>query len=316
MQDYVVIYGLCDPQTGELKYIGKTCASLARRLSAHLNDVKRGRVYIPRHRWIASLHPDTPEIFEIERVPSSQWQEAEQFWIAYFRSIGCILFNATAGGDGLSSYRHRPDTRIKQSRAAKERYRSQAERAKTGEAVRRGYEVPEARANLRAAIAMRDPEVLVRSAQRLTEFQRSPEGRRRASEIHKGRTPTIETRRKISAAKKGKPLSAEHIRNIANGHRGLRQSAETSAKKSAACDRKLVSERSKRLWASTEFREKQAKANRSGKMTEQWKDPKFRAKMLAAQKKQRDQIDANRQGLGNDGSHASDSIHRGSPADN
>jgi len=55
MSDLVQIYGLLDPRTDELKYVGKTTGTLSYRLRSHINDVTRGRVYIPRHRWIKDV---------------------------------------------------------------------------------------------------------------------------------------------------------------------------------------------------------------------------------------------------------------------
>ena len=94
------IYGLCDPRTGALRYVGKSknwkqrsyehvCASHLRR-KCHKNH------------WIKSLLAEgyKPDAFLIEEVPSSQWEDAEREWIAYFRSIGADLTNSTSGGDG------------------------------------------------------------------------------------------------------------------------------------------------------------------------------------------------------------------------
>ncbi|TIW20355.1 MAG: GIY-YIG nuclease family protein [Mesorhizobium sp.] len=43
----VSIYGLVDPRSGEVRYVGKTKGNLHSRLNGHLGDVRRGRVYIP-----------------------------------------------------------------------------------------------------------------------------------------------------------------------------------------------------------------------------------------------------------------------------
>jgi hypothetical protein len=97
----VSIYGLVDPRTQQIKYVGKTNQSLGKRLSQHVHHygVKR------RNRqscWIANMLKNgvKPEIVEIEQTDETSWQEAEIFWIAYFRSIGADLKNWRQGGLG------------------------------------------------------------------------------------------------------------------------------------------------------------------------------------------------------------------------
>lgn len=102
------IYGLVDPSTHQLRYVGKSVLSPARRLSVHKwRAVREGK---KRHSmaWIASLLAAgcEPEAFTIEVVPENEdWVEREQFWIAYFRSLGCNLCNHTIGGEGQTGYK-------------------------------------------------------------------------------------------------------------------------------------------------------------------------------------------------------------------
>lgn len=51
--------------------------------------------------WIRSLLAVgvEPEIFLIEQTDN--WREAERFWIAYLRWLGCDLTNISAGGEGV-----------------------------------------------------------------------------------------------------------------------------------------------------------------------------------------------------------------------
>src|SRR3990167_2619318 len=91
------IYGLCDPITQQLRYVGKT-NNLKKRLWTHLRSMEKSHLY----SWIKSLKNRglTPEIFIIERTLSSAWREAEMFWISYFRAIGADLTNQLDGGLG------------------------------------------------------------------------------------------------------------------------------------------------------------------------------------------------------------------------
>ena len=47
------IYALCAPDTGEIRYVGKTVGPVVVRLRSHAQDVKnalRGRAFSPEHR--------------------------------------------------------------------------------------------------------------------------------------------------------------------------------------------------------------------------------------------------------------------------
>ena len=67
----VYIYGLTDPRTGELRYIGKTKNSLKYRLMRHVRYRDKGSVH--KNSWIGLLERDglRPEIFVIEEVEDS-----------------------------------------------------------------------------------------------------------------------------------------------------------------------------------------------------------------------------------------------------
>lgn len=128
----VCIYGLVDPRTNELRYVGKTATSLKRRLQRHLNQVARGDRGRHVLFWLASViaRGQSPIIFEIESdLESANWMEAEQFWIAYFRSIGARLCNLTAGGDGSPGLVWSSDVRAKHRRVREsEPYKANAAR--------------------------------------------------------------------------------------------------------------------------------------------------------------------------------------------
>lgn len=95
------IYGLIDPITSELRYIGYTANSIEFRGNGHWRERKRGKTH--KNNWINKLWDDykvKPEVFQIEEILESEWVEAECFWIDYFRSIGCNLTNNSLGGRG------------------------------------------------------------------------------------------------------------------------------------------------------------------------------------------------------------------------
>lgn len=94
------IYGLFDPRTTELRYVGKGSTTLAHRLAAHLTPSSlKDRTL--KNGWLKSLLKKgfKPEACELEDV-AGDVDEAERFWIASMRAIGCNLTNMTNGGDG------------------------------------------------------------------------------------------------------------------------------------------------------------------------------------------------------------------------
>jgi len=137
-----VIYGLVDPRDQQLRYVGKTIVSLSARFDAHLNTARYKKRKTRTVNWLRGLLAIglKPEIFEIERV-SSGWIETEQFWIAYFRFIGCRLTNHTDGGEGLTGYSFSPEARARIAASNKGKIipvelRERWSKAKTGKRTR------------------------------------------------------------------------------------------------------------------------------------------------------------------------------------
>lgn len=111
----IVIYGLCDPRTQELRYVGQTSRKPHVRLAQHLQSARKGTlIYISA--WIKGLLDASllPEMFVLETHDSGlEADSAEQFWIEYFRSVGCRLVNRAIGGRAIRGWRHSPEQREK-----------------------------------------------------------------------------------------------------------------------------------------------------------------------------------------------------------
>lgn len=108
------IYGLQDPITYELHYVGAT-KNIEKRFDGHIKESKErfGWFNYKKSNWIFNLLEKgmCPEIFIIEEVDKN-WQEKEKFWIAYFRYIGSNLFNLTDGGEGGDTVSNNPRKEI------------------------------------------------------------------------------------------------------------------------------------------------------------------------------------------------------------
>lgn len=96
----VKIYALRDPDTMEIRYIGKTVAKyLCNRLSTHCADARRHR-QSHAQRWIGSLLDmgRRPEIVLLDKVAECDWQQAEREYIVLARACGLPLTNHQEGG--------------------------------------------------------------------------------------------------------------------------------------------------------------------------------------------------------------------------
>ena len=92
------IYALCDPVSGEIRYVGKANCSV-KRLTGHLRDAKRKDT--PVCRWIRKLGISSlvPALQILETVPASEWKDAERRLIGLHRAAGTRLLNVADGGD-------------------------------------------------------------------------------------------------------------------------------------------------------------------------------------------------------------------------
>lgn len=92
----IYIYGLRDPFTSEIRYVGKT-VNLNRRYNSHISRCNESK----RHsaNWIRSIIQagSKPILFIIEETSLENWQDRETFWINYYRNL-FDLTNITDGG--------------------------------------------------------------------------------------------------------------------------------------------------------------------------------------------------------------------------
>ena len=100
------IYGLREPDTGLIRYIGKT-TNPHRRWLNHLCE----KSHCHRTYWIRSMlrRGLKPEMVIIETVDGAwPWQESERHWIAFARRNDWPLVNMTSGGDGVPDWAAAP----------------------------------------------------------------------------------------------------------------------------------------------------------------------------------------------------------------
>lgn len=98
------IYGLKNPITGEMFYIGSTQSALKHRLKRHYQDLKEvkteKRKLNKRYSYLIKLLPLKAEIFLLEIVQNGDLDDREIFYIKHFKNINPNLTNMTTGGRG------------------------------------------------------------------------------------------------------------------------------------------------------------------------------------------------------------------------
>lgn len=179
-------------------YIGQTMAMPARRWAEHRSALRNGYHRNPHLQVAYNKYGADAFEFCVLETPSSldATNEAEQFYIQYFRSLGIPLYNHKSGGQNGG----------KQSDETKAKIRAKKLGTKASE---------ETRAKMRA----RRP---------------SEETRAKMSAARKGRKHTDATKAKMGTAWRGRKHTEESKAKQRAVKLGIKPSAETRAKRSAA----------------------------------------------------------------------------------
>lgn len=109
------IYTLSDPNTGSVRYIGKT-KNIKDRLKRHLSNNSLSDS-TKKNNWIISLlkNKQVPTIEILDEVNTNYANFYEVFYISLFKSWGFDLLNGTDGGDGCdwTGKKHRAISKLK-----------------------------------------------------------------------------------------------------------------------------------------------------------------------------------------------------------
>jgi hypothetical protein len=147
-----LVYGLIDPRTRLIMYIGKSSSGMDR-VRRHRSDALPHR-RCSNHAWLVELK-DLGLAYEIvilesadspNQTPTRCWwsrpnstalNDSERWWIAYGRACGWPLTNIYEGGNGRTvGYKASPETRAKMAASHKGKKHSDESRAKIADAAR------------------------------------------------------------------------------------------------------------------------------------------------------------------------------------
>lgn len=112
---HYVVYALTEPpgteNAGQIRYIGKSFQGKQR----YYEHIKPCNLKAKTHKihWIKSLQENglNPEFIILEEFETaSPLDEAEDFYIEYFRALGCKLTNSCDGGKGTPGRKYSVET--------------------------------------------------------------------------------------------------------------------------------------------------------------------------------------------------------------
>ncbi len=242
----VFIYTLSDPESGQIRYVGKAL-DLHRRLKKHINEPDNTR----KSKWIQSLKarglkPIMEVLEEIIEPTEEQWQEAERYWIESMRCLGFKLTNLIAGGYGTL----RPSLETLEKCRLSQLGRKHS--AETKEKMRQAAlsQSPEKKARISATKTGVKRSQSFRDKMRIIAMNRSPETRAKIREGNRGKIRTPESRLKQSLTIKSRPLSEAQLAGLKigwttkKGPESYRRTVETRRRNSGG------------IWNSTETKEK------------------------------------------------------------
>lgn len=193
------IYGLVDPRSGVVRYIGKTQRQIRNavesRYNRHIAESKSTPLLTHKTRWISGLLELglKPEVLILDEIfcSTEELSSLERLRIAEYRALDVDLTNTTDGGDGGRG-------RGPLSPASKESQRLKLRAANLG--AKRSVE---ARQKMREATLRIDPEVRRARAKAASDAAKlagiSEDGRRRISESSR-RPKSPETRARMREA--------------------------------------------------------------------------------------------------------------------
>lgn len=113
------IYSLSDPDTGLVKYVGKS-VRFKQRCFHHCNLKLQQSKNTKLSNWLAKvLLSGKKPIINVIEICFEDWAEREKFWIAHYRLLGFNICNITDGGDGVSGRKMSESHRLKISQTHK-----------------------------------------------------------------------------------------------------------------------------------------------------------------------------------------------------
>ena|ERR1017187_915192 len=182
------VYGLTDPDSGCIRYVGCTKKSVLSRVRQHV--WQSAKETNRKAAWIRELaiHNCIPGYVELQGdLAVDEWEAAEKAWVSKLKEGDRGLLNDTDGGRGANGWVPSESYRRNRSLVLTGRPRSEESRANQSRATKGKPHSPEHREKLAALLRVRN---------------KSKESREKVSRALKGRIFTAEWMAKIAESKR------------------------------------------------------------------------------------------------------------------
>jgi group I intron endonuclease len=109
-----VIYGIIDPITNQIRYVGQTI-NFNKRKSSHYKTAISNKNNTHVYNWLRSLYDNfiIPEFIILEECNIELLDETEIFFINYFRMLGFDLTNSSIGGKSRRGFKQSEEMKKK-----------------------------------------------------------------------------------------------------------------------------------------------------------------------------------------------------------
>lgn len=275
----IYIYALAHPETGEIRYIGKSIQP-EKRLREHVLSARSGKTEHHAARWLRSLIRNglEPKLIILMTLPNGEkWGHFEQFFIASAKTMRLRLTNSTDGGDGAALTS--PEAESRRNASVLTALAKPEVREKISAGVIASYDKNGRREQKRAEsrAVWKNPEYIAKVAASLATTNARPDVKERRRLVAKETVNRPEVKAKL-AQKTRDWLQTDHGKE----HRKalLLDDSHIAKKREAAKVSWSKPEHQEKYWAaknSPEVSTKQSNASKS-----QWADPEKRERIITA----------------------------------
>jgi hypothetical protein len=121
--EIIYIYALIDPITNDIRYIGKS-NNVEKRFKKHMYDSLKNKKKTHKERWIFKLKEKNliPSLIILKETTNNEYEYWEEYYIKYYKSLGCKLTNYDEQGKGCSKYKSKKYIKNMQSKQIKTVY--------------------------------------------------------------------------------------------------------------------------------------------------------------------------------------------------
>lgn len=217
----LIIYGLIDPRTRLVRYIGQSSVGI-RRPRDHAKPAVLARNQNYSGNWIRELVRAGLqfEIVVLETLDCvDQLDAAECWWIAYGRASGWPLTNLSTGGHGARGVQQTIESRAKRSIALRGRIRTAEHCQRLSEAKKEAWARNPEAARKKGEFLKQwnsDPVNQARRASRISTTLSTDEARKRASEWSRRVWADPEIRARAVVGRRERRLGKKHSQETKN----------------------------------------------------------------------------------------------------